>query len=271
MLAIITPTRGRPQQFAELVKAVASRREVETVIWAGIDDDDPSDYGRALSANLTNHLEVTIELRRGPRRSLSAWTNDLTAEALNGPNPPKYLASLGDDHRPRTYGWDRRLIEAIERLPGPGFAYGRDLLQDQNLPTAWVASAEAVRALGWMMLPACAHMCVDSAILGLGEAAGRIAYRPDVIVEHLHPLAGKANWDASYRESNADERYAADRAAFKAWRDEQFAADAATLAALTHEGCCADDDSKGDRLAADAGQAQGGHEDRGGRDPRRRP
>jgi hypothetical protein len=54
-------------------------------------------------------------------------------------DPPRYLASLGDDHRPRTKGWDRRLIDAIESLGGaPGIAYGDDKLQGAALPTAWV-------------------------------------------------------------------------------------------------------------------------------------
>lgn len=232
-LAIITPTRGRPQQFAELVKAVAATRGGGTItVWAGIDDDDESDYGRALAANLADTRPgVGLELRRGPRKSLSAWTNELAAEALAAADPPRYLASLGDDHRPRTFGWDAKLIHAIEALEGPGFAYGNDLFQGVKMPTAWVASAELVRALGWMMLPACEHMYVDNAILVLGEACGRIAYRADVIVEHLHPYAGKAAWDVSYRESNAGERYAKDGAAFEAWRADGLATDAALLLA----------------------------------------
>ena len=86
--------------------------------------------------------------------------------------------------------------------------------------------------LGWMMLPTCEHMYVDTAVLALGQAAGRIAYCPSVVVEHLHPLAGKADWDDSYRASNADERYAADQAAYEAWRTDGLAADAAAVRAL---------------------------------------
>ncbi len=93
-----------------------------------------------------------------------------------------------------------------------------------------------MRALGWMMLPTAQHMYVDNAVLELGRATGRILYRPNVIIEHLHPVAGKAAWDASYRESNADERYVADRTAFEAWRAEQLAVDTAAVEALVYEG-----------------------------------
>lgn len=229
-LAILVPSRGRPQRFAEMVEAIARTSEMHVRVWAGVDDDDTADYLEPLYGK-----PYAVIAHREPRRSLCDWTNHLAQLALEAPNPPRYLASLGDDHRPRTPGWDRMLIEAIEALPGPGFAYGNDLLQGKAMPTAWVASAEVVQALGWMMLPTAEHMYVDAAILALGEASGRIAYRPDVVIEHLHPLAGKAPWDASYRESNADERYVADRAAFEAWRNGQLAADTATVEALVYE------------------------------------
>lgn len=233
-LAILTPTRGRPERFAGLVEAVARTRGTVAQIWAGMDDDDPADYFAPGYLGSVVGSEMVVA-ERGPRRSLSAWTNDLAQMALQAPDPPRYLASLGDDHRPRTPGWDRRLAEAIERAGGSGFAYGNDLLQGVNMPTAWIVSADVVAELGWMMLPSCAHMYVDNAVLELGRAAGAITYRPDVIVEHLHPLAGKAGWDASYRESNAQERYAADRAAFEAWKATGLAGDAARVRALIGE------------------------------------
>lgn len=227
-LAVITPSRGRPELLAAMLEAVYATAAGDVRVLVGIDDDDESDYAGPL---LGKEYDATVY--GGGRRSLSGWTNHLAEQALAGPRPPRYLASLGDDHRPRTRGWDRTLIEAIEALDGPGFAYGNDLYQGPRLPTAWVASADAVRALGWMTLPACEHMYVDTAVLALGQAADRIVYRPDVVIEHLHPLAGKAAWDDSYRETNAPARFAADEAAFDAWRDGQLEADAARVRALT--------------------------------------
>lgn len=231
-LVVVTPSRGRPAGLREMVEAVHSTAEGAVAVMVGLDLDDPADYAETmLGYDGGDCVMYMLE-----RKSLCGWTNHLAKLALDGANPPRFLASLGDDHRPRTKGWDRRLIEAIEQLGGPGFSYGNDLLQGRKMPTAWVASAEVVRALQWMMLPGAEHMYVDAAILALGEKAGRIVYRPDVVIEHLHPLAGKANWDESYRESNTDERYAADRAAFEAWRVEQLHGDAALLAAMVYEG-----------------------------------
>lgn len=228
-LTVLVPSRGRPAALADLAEAVHTTAAGAVEVLAAVDDDDP-----ARDEYLQGASPRTYRVLVGPRRSLCGWTNELANLRLAAAVVPcpRYFASLGDDHRPRTPGWDRMLIEAIEQLPGPGFAYGNDLLQGRALPTAWVASTEVVRALGWMMLPTCAHMYVDAAILALGLDTGRIAYRADVIIEHLHPLAGKASWDPSYRESNSSGRYDADRAAYEAWHANQRAADAARLLAV---------------------------------------
>ena len=39
-------------------------------------------------------------------------------------------------------------------------------------------------------------------------------YLEEVIIEHLHPIAGKAEWDEGYKAVNAEEVYSADAKAF---------------------------------------------------------
>ncbi len=230
-LVVITPTRSRPVRFDALCEAVRFTTNSRVEVIGLVDDDDPV---RAAYKGLRWGAQI------GERRSLSGWTNWAARQLLDDPGsildqaePPRYLASFGDDHLPRTMGWDVKLIDAIEQLDGPGIAYGNDLYQGERLPTAWVVSAEVVRALGWMMLPSCEHMYVDTAVLELGRAAGRIAYRADVVIEHVHPLAGKTGWDDSYRATNAATRFAADRAAFEAWLADGLADDVQTVKA-TH-------------------------------------
>lgn len=221
-LVIITPSRGRPQLLRRLIDAVAATA-VNAVVLPCLDIDDPTydQYADVLHGH-------TGWLHR-PRMSLSAWTNYAAGYVLNAPDPPRFLASLGDDHIPRTPGWDGSLIGAIKARGGSGFSYGNDLFQGRALPTAWVASSDVVRALGWMMLPACDHMFVDTAVLALGTEADAITYCPDVVIEHAHPLAGKAPWDASYRQSNARRQYGKDQAAYERWVAEQLGKDAATV------------------------------------------
>jgi hypothetical protein len=120
----------------------------------------------------------------GPRNNLAGWTNVLARHLAKD---YRALASLGDDHLPRTPGWDLRLLEAIAGMGGTGFAYGNDLLQGAALPTAVVVSSNIVTALGWMCEPSMRHYCIDNVWKDLGEGAGCLAYLPDVIIEHLRP------------------------------------------------------------------------------------
>jgi hypothetical protein len=227
-LAILTPTRGRPVEFARMVAAVNATAVGDVAIYAARDYDDQTDYLPELDRATPNVLTMI-----GDRRSLSGWTNLMAKTAIID-GQARYLASFGDDHVPRTPGWDLKLIAAIKDMGGTGIAYGNDLLQGQALPTAWVMSVDIVQALGWMMLPACEHLFVDNAILAIGRTAGCIAYRPDVVIEHLHPAAGKAQFDDSYRASNSAARMSADQRAFEQWKSapDGLTADAWAVALL---------------------------------------
>ena len=57
------------------------------------------------------------------------------------------------------------------------------------------------------------HEMVDDELVGTAKARGVYAHAPDAIVEHLHPSAGKAEWDDSYR--GQQERMAATRPLFR--------------------------------------------------------
>ena len=130
------------------------------------------------------------------------------------------IGHVGDDHRFRTPGWDKAITAALAQ---PGFAYGNDLHQGPSLPTAVFVSAVIPRTLGWFALPVCAHMRIDRAWKRMGEELGRITYLPDVVIEHLHPDAGKAPDDPGYERARAGWR--ADKRAYRAWIEDGFASD----------------------------------------------
>jgi hypothetical protein len=66
-----------------------------------------------------------------------------------------------------------------------------------------------------MVPPNMKHLYLDNFWKKLGEDLGALTYLEDVIVEHMHPVAGKAEWDEGYREVNAQEVYSADALAYK--------------------------------------------------------
>jgi hypothetical protein len=227
-LLVITPSRGRPERLRAMISACLSLAEADTDIAVGIDDDDPaaSEYEAYLRAFPPGYVFYV----KAERRALGMWTNRIAAANID---QYRAFASLGDDHLPRTPGWDGLLLEAIDKLndTGSGIAYGDDLHQGAALPTAPVISSDIVEALGWMCEPSLAHMYLDNAWRDLGRAAGCLAYVPGVVIEHLHPDAGKAVTDGTYAASRTGEE--ADRQAYERWRAERMAADVAKVCAVT--------------------------------------
>ena len=68
-----------------------------------------------------------------------------------------------------------------------------------------------------MALPGAKHLYFDNTWRVLGDEVGALYYMPDVVVEHMHPSVGKAEWDEGYKRVNSSDTYEHDAQAFAAW------------------------------------------------------
>ncbi len=221
-LAVIVPSRGRPNNIRRLAEAFArTESDSHPRLIVCIDEDDPERYGYVSQAD-----QLVI---RG-RMRLVPWINHQSAEILVEEDPPSIIGFMGDDHLPRTPGWPEKIEAAMEAMGGTGIVYGNDLLQREKLPTAAFLSADIIRCLGYMAPPALVHMYVDNFWLDLGRAIKRIRYLPQVVIEHLHPFAGKAEMDASY--ATTTPLMEQDRIAYEGYKRERFDQDVAKLKAM---------------------------------------
>jgi len=212
-LIVIVPTRGRPDNLWQLWLAFKTTCTAGTVLLAVVDDDDPqlAAYEQRIAwAGGDPRLQLVV----GPRLRLGGTLN--AVGPVYAAQCPR-IGFMGDDHRPCTAGWDAAYITELDRL-GTGLVYGDDLIQHQALPTQVAMTSDVVLATGHMVPPGMTHLWIDNAWLALGQALGAITYLPQVVIEHMHPIAGRAAWDEGYAECNTDERSDADRAAFETWR-----------------------------------------------------
>jgi hypothetical protein len=211
------------------VRAFALTREREdTELMFCLDRDDGfvGDYMRILTdEGLDDYgwLGVQTDARRRLAGTLNFYA-PLYARTRD------VIGFMGDDHLPRTRGWDVLLGEALEA--GADVAYGNDLLQGVNLPTAVVMRSWIIRELGYMVPPGLTHLFLDNFWLDLGRALGSIEYVEAAVIEHLHPIAQKAEWDSGYVEVNSAALYAEDEAAYRAYVDRNLAADVSRLVAV---------------------------------------
>ena len=231
-LTVIVPSRGRAHTVAQLAEAFDDTCTERTWLLFAVDQDDPA-YGAYRDA-------VQEAIAAGFRVQLAAQPTGTMVSALNhgarvlleasGPVQPDAIGFMGDDHRPRTKGWDRAYLDALTSLPG--IVYGNDLIQGVNLPTQCAISTSVVRALGHMAPETLTHLYVDNYWLTLGRAAGCIRYLPQVVVEHVHPVAGTAQWDEGYRRVNAPDMYARDRQVYEWYVGKHLGEEVAKLTTL---------------------------------------
>jgi hypothetical protein len=230
-LLVIIPTRGRPDSVPAILDSWRRTGATADLLFA-VDDDDP------MLAGYREHMEALervgnfrVDWHTGPRLRLCGTLNEVAADAA-----PRYrfLAFLGDDHRPRTQGWDERFRICLSG--GPGVVYGNDLLMGERMPTAVAMTSDIVQTLGYMAPTSLVHLCLDLVWLDWGKGMERITYLDDVVIEHMHPANGKAVMDQGYQECNSSEQATADAAAYYAYRDEGgLEADLDKLRALVEE------------------------------------
>jgi len=226
-LVVIVPSRGRPQAAAEVADTLLQTCTADTMLIVSFDKDDPAAEGYRHAGPLSTEgaaLSMVVTVTQPTGTMVTAL--NLGAKVALGLGP-KAIAFMGDDHRPRHVGWDAAYLEALHARPG--FVYGNDLIQGSRLPTQIAMSASVVHTLGHMA-PACLkHLYVDNYWLALGQAADCITYLPDVVVEHLHPVAGKAAMDEGYVRVNAPEMYAHDSEALAAYLRDNLAREVALV------------------------------------------
>jgi len=206
-LAFVVPSRNRAASVRSLIRSFNETCTEDTSLVISIDHDDPQ---RAEYFDLvTEPSTVTVDLVVGVNSTMAQALN----RACRGINSYA-VGFMGDDHRPRTRGWDKAYLDTLRDL-GTGIVYGNDLLQGERLPTQVAMTSNIVQALGYMTPPGLGHMYLDNFWFDLGKTAGCLVYLPDVVVEHLHPVAGKAQWDADYARVNDAAVYSRDRVAYQ--------------------------------------------------------
>jgi hypothetical protein len=210
-LLMIVPTRGRPRNAEQLRDCWMNTSAGCSDLCFAVDTDDPcrDEYLARLcavagsSVFLADGGSMVSALNQAARRFAAAYP---------------VLGFMGDDHRPRTTGWDRQLVDAVAGRT-VAIVYGNDLLQGDKMCTAVAMTSSVVRTLGYMAPPQFQHLCIDLVWKDWGEQLNCLDYLPDVILEHMHPANGKAQMDDGYQRVNAPEVITQDSQKYYDYRD----------------------------------------------------
>lgn len=220
-LMLIIPTRGRPQNAVELIAELRrTMRKTTTRVVFACDEDDPmlAEY-QAIDWGQDWRISMVTAERLKMNGTLNKW-------AVTYAHDHEVVGFMGDDHRPRTVGWDY-MLEGI-LITFPGVAYGNDLLQGRKLATASFISSKYILKMGFYSPPRLIHLYLDNFWMELGRATN-LHYLDHVVIEHMHYTNGKAEQDAGYVEVNSDIMYNHDKAEFSRFMSEDWSSIRASL------------------------------------------
>lgn len=202
---MICPSRERGDKIKATVEAWKATTEGFSDLMIAIDSDEPQiEAYKSLQGVL---LEIDTPIRMCPtvNRVVSKYKNY------------DYYGFIGDDHIFRTK-WETPMMEAVGEM---GIAYGDDLLQHERLATHCVMTANIPQKIGYMAIPGLIHLFMDNFWMELGRGLNCLHYLPNVIIEHMHPGAGKAQMDGRYYAVNSSDITNHDRQVFETWNSYQ--------------------------------------------------
>ncbi len=128
------------------------------------------------------------------------------------PNEPFY-GLVCDDEWVYSAGWDKRLIDAAG---SKYIAHGNDKWQSGKRQHAYVTfGGDLIRVLGWWALPGLWHWFHDDVFENLSNNLNNTRFCEDVLCEHKHYLAGKAEKDDTYK--SGESRNGMDHMIFQRW------------------------------------------------------
>jgi hypothetical protein len=168
-------------------------QELEVLVY--LDEDDPKlgHYkevlkSRYLEENFHGRVEFFVGKRIPVPKALNVLAKYSTGDTL-------FVYS--DDTLIETQGWDDLISEEFSKSDDflvvyPNAGRSREKLE------YWFCKRKLVKTLGFMAPEHFEHFCADEWIEKVARANDRLVFARHVVVKHMHPKYGLAEWDDTY-------------------------------------------------------------------------
>lgn len=173
-IALLCPTRGRPDQYKRMVDSVA--RTTKTTWWSfiAISEEDAPKYHQHWSRIIVPDGMPTAH----------KW-NLLAQEALK--TDAKLFMLAADDIVFSTPGWCEALLEHYNKLENKVHVYALcDSRDDDGTPHP-IVTREYIEALGYFIPPIFLHWFVDTWTCSIARANGVFSHLKDYLLIHDKP------------------------------------------------------------------------------------
>jgi len=195
MISLLVPTRGRPsnmQRVWDTARETANSNNIEIIFY--IDHDDKASIDKYLHmTELDSRVKAVVA-----DRVFFDMSKDMYYETYK--LSAKDIIWLGnDDFIFKTYNWYGIIAEIFNKVKDKILlVYGWDGFQNARMATNPFIHRNYIDVLGYICPPEFPFINTD---IWLGEVVNdinRMVYINDLKIEHIHPIAGKAQYDKIY-------------------------------------------------------------------------
>lgn len=180
MIAILCPTRGRPEQFDRMCRSVYATTSNAHPYPVYILSTGARDY--------KNRFVPDIEL---PENLPTAHKWNLLAQEamkLNTRGDENKLFMLGaDDMVFETPGWDKALIDHYNALENKIHVYALQDSRDKDGTPHPIVTREYIEAAGYFVPPIFLHWFIDSWTVDIAQCNGAFTHFRDYKLAHIKP------------------------------------------------------------------------------------
>lgn len=194
MIALLVPSRERLDKKVALIQSI-----VDTVddlgnitLYFGVDEDDPTMNSVLALENRHSFVKVVKIANSGKFLGLGRLWN-LCADAAS----EEILSMIGDDMLFRTKGWDTKILKEFENAPSDNIkmVYCNDGRHGRAIAVNFFIHRAYKEMTGYLTRNEFMVDFIDLWPQQVFSSLGRITYRSDILIEHLH-------W--SFRKSSKD-------------------------------------------------------------------
>lgn len=199
MISILLPTRNRPGNLSRLYESICQTttqlNNIELCVYIDSDDTVSLPIIQYISTKI-NTKAISGEYQRGVRTPQWMLYNSLYEQASND-----IIMYCADDVVFRTEGWDSIVTSTFNTLKDKiALVYGPDGFQGGTVPvcTHGFIHKNWVEIVGHFFVKHFNVAYNDTWFTEVAESIKRRFYIQNLYIEHIHPAAGKSNWDETY-------------------------------------------------------------------------
>lgn len=186
MIAILCPTRGRPEQCKRMIESVIKTSSIKVNIIVGLTASEYISYDlEKFWPNKDQNVIVYPVNLEDMLPTAHKW-NLLAEEAMKDPKNKLFMLGA-DDMIFETSEWDKALIDHYNALQNKINVYALQDSRDADGTPHIIATREYIDAMGYFVPPIFLHWNIDTWTVAIAKANGCFTHLRDYKLTHDKP------------------------------------------------------------------------------------